>query len=205
VSNLIKELQQKNLLHLPSWFLENTMYLTITGSIAYGVTEDTSDFDIYGYAIPPKNVCFPHLAGEIPGFGTPKQRFEQYTQHNIFDSEAVGGKGRKYDFTIFNIIKYFNLCMQGNPNILDSLFVPQSCIIHSTTISEMVRDNRKLFLSKAIWPRFKGYAYNQLHKASGKNPEIGSKRHKLREKYCVQSSQCKWLQSNGFARQNRFK
>lgn len=34
----------------------------------------------------------------------------------------------------------------------------------------MVRDNRKLFLSKQCWPKFKGYAYAQLHKLDNKVP-----------------------------------
>lgn len=45
----------------------------------------------------------------------------------------------------------------------------------------MVRDARQLFLHKGCWPKFKGYAYAQLHKMRGKNP-IG-KRLRLREEF----------------------
>jgi predicted nucleotidyltransferase len=178
---LLQDLVNKKLLTPPVWLPQNTMFLATMGSVAYGVAEDTSDFDVYGFCIPPKKDIFPY-AEKLYGFDTASV-FEQYQQHHIFDQDALGGKGREYDFTIFSIIKYFKLCMEGNPNLLDSLFVPQSCILHSTRVSELIRDNRKLFLTKLIWPRFKGYAYGQLHKASGKNPEEGSKRHKLREQH----------------------
>ena len=181
MSNVVKQLADKGLIQTPPWLPENTMFLATMGSIAYGVAEDTSDFDIYGFCIPPKTDIFPY-SNKLYGFDEVSV-FEQLQKHHVFDKDALGGKGREYDFTIFSIIKFFKLCTEGNPNMLDSLFVPQSCILHSTRVSELVRDNRKLFLSKRIWPRFKGYAYSQLHKAGGKKPEEGSKRHKLREQF----------------------
>lgn len=155
------------------------MSLVTMGSIAYGVAEDTSDFDCYGWAIPPRDHIFPY-EHKLYGFDNVSV-FEQYQQHHIFDKDALGGKGREYDFSIFNIIKYFKLCMECNPNMIDSMFVPQSCILHSTRISEMVRDKRTIFLSKLMWPKFKGYSFSQLHKSNSKNPQEGSKRKKLRD------------------------
>ena len=202
---LIKQLVDKKLLTPPIWMAQNTSYLCTMGSIAYGVAEDTSDFDVYGFCIPPKSDIFPYQE-KIYGFDSVSV-FEQFQQHHVFDQNELGGKGREYDFTIFSIVKYFKLLVEGNPNIIDSLFVPQSCILHSTRVFEMVRDNRKLFLSKRIWPRFKGYAYSQLHKAAGKNPEEGSKRHKLREKFGMDTkflyhvvrllSECEQIMLNG--------
>lgn len=178
---ILADLVNKKLLTTPVWLPNNTMMLATMGSIAYGVAEDTSDFDVYGFCIPPKKDVFPY-AEKLYGFDNVSV-FEQFQHHHVLDKNALGGKGREYDFTIFSIVKYFKLCLEGNPNLLDSLFVPQSCILHSTKVSELVRDNRNLFLSKRIWPRFKGYAYSQLHKAGGKSPEQGSKRHKLREQF----------------------
>src|SRR4029079_528647 len=34
-----------------------------------------------------------------------------------------------------------------------------------------VRENRRLFLHKGAWPKFKGYAYSQLHKIATQQPE----------------------------------
>lgn len=157
------------------------MYETLMGSIAYGVSSDKSDHDIYGFCIPPKEEVFPHLNGEIPGFGEPKKRFEQFQQSHIDDPSAQGGKGIEYDLTIYSIVKYMSLCMECNPNMIDSLFTPQECVLHITQVGTMVREARHLFLHKGAWPKFKGYAYSQLHKMRSKTP-IG-KRIELRDEF----------------------
>lgn len=157
------------------------MYETLMGSIAYGVSSDQSDHDIYGFCIPPKEEVFPHLNGEIPGFGEPKKRFEQFQQSHIDDPSAQGGKGIEYDLTIYSIVKYITLCMECNPNMIDSLFTPQECVLHITQVGTMVREARHLFLHKGAWPKFKGYAYAQLHKMRSKTP-IG-KRIELRDEF----------------------
>lgn len=168
MSNILAELTKKQLLQPPTWLPENTCLLGIMGSVAYGVSSDTSDMDLYGFAIPPKDIVFPHLAGEIADFGTHKKRFHQFQKHHVQDESALAGKGREYDFTIFSIVRYFHLCMENNPNCIDSMFIPQSCILHITHIGNMVRERRRDFLHKGCWPRFKGYAYSQLHKAGNK-------------------------------------
>ena len=139
------------------------------GSLAYGVSSDNSDFDVYGFCIPPKELIFPHISGEIPGFGRQIQRFEQWQQHHIFDPSENAGKGREYDFSIYGIVKYFQLCMENNPNMIDSLYTPQRCVLHSTAVGNLVRENRDLFLHKGAWHKFKGYAYSQLNKMKSHN------------------------------------
>jgi len=167
---------------LPPKFLETgVQYEVVMGSIAYGVAEDYSDMDIYGFAIPPRDWVFPHLRGEIPGFDDSEPKFEQFQQHHIMDKPAMGGKGKEYDLTLYSIVKYFRLLMDNNPNIIDSLFVPRNCVLYSTAIGEMVREQRHIFLHKGCWQRFKGYAYAQIHKMRTKVPE--GKRIKTIEKF----------------------
>jgi predicted nucleotidyltransferase len=174
-------LTKRGLISPPPWLPTNVHYEVITGSVAYGVSSDTSDMDVYGFGVPPKDMVFPHLAGEIQGFGRQIKRFEQFQKHHIFLEDAMGGKGRTYDMTVYNIVKYFQLTMEGNPNMVDTLFVPQECVLHATQVGNMVRENRKMFLSKKCWHTFKGYAYSQLHKMRTKDPK--GKRAELREKY----------------------
>lgn len=57
------------LIRQPAFVVSNTMYETIMGSVCYGVSDDLSDFDTLGFCIPPRDMIFPHLAGEIDGFG----------------------------------------------------------------------------------------------------------------------------------------
>jgi predicted nucleotidyltransferase len=157
---------------VPKHFPESVQYETIMGSVAYGVSSDTSDMDVYGWCIPDKATLFPHLAGHIPGFGSPPELFESWQLHHVRDEAA----GREYDFTIYNITKYFTLVMENNPNMLESLFTPQSAILHCSPVAQMVRDQRHIFLHRGVWPRFKGYAFAQMHKirtkeAHGKRKE----------------------------------
>ena len=177
----LEHLTDRGLVKPPRWLPGNVQYETIMGSVAYGVSADTSDVDVYGWAIPPKDDIFPHLRGEVPGFGTPRARFEQFEEHHVRDADAFAGRGRIYDLTIYGIVKFFNLAMENNPNIIDCLFTPVNCILHSTRIGNLVRENRRLFLHKGAWPKFKGYAYSQLHKLTNKTPK--GKRAQLVEKH----------------------
>jgi predicted nucleotidyltransferase len=174
MSHLIQTLTKNGLIQPPPWMADNLCYLTIAGSHAYGVA-DTSvkskipDYDYYGFCIPPKAYIFPK--DEIPGFGDPSPRFDQWQKPHVLDKSS----NKEYDFTIFSIVKFFELARGGNPNILDSLYTPLNCVVHSTKIGQMVRDNRHLFISKNVWARYRGYAYSQLHKMDSKNPEGGRK------------------------------
>jgi len=176
---VLQRLAREEVIHPPSWLPLNTHYLTLMGSVAYGCSSDKSDCDIYGFCIPLKEDVFPHLKGEIPGFGRHKQRFEQWQEHHVVDERYK----KQYDFSVYSIIRYFSLCMENNPNMVDSLFTPTNCIIHSTAIGNMVRENRKIFLHKGCFTKFKGYAFSQLHKMTIKNPEKESKRYKDVEKH----------------------
>ena len=69
MSSIVQRLSEKGLTHPESFIVSNTMYETIMGSVAYGVSSDTSDMDVTGFCIPHKDMIFPHLRGEIPGFG----------------------------------------------------------------------------------------------------------------------------------------
>lgn len=177
----LQQLTDRGLASPPRWLPGNVQYETIMGSAAYGVSSDTSDVDIYGWAIPPKTEIFPHLRGEILGFGHPAKRFEAYQEHHVEDPDALAGRGRTYDLTIFGIVKLFALAMENNPNVIDSLFTPTSCVLHSTRVGNLVRENRRIFLHKGAWPKFKGYAYSQLHKLAIKQPR--GKRAELVEAY----------------------
>src|SRR5262245_51841205 len=98
--SVTQKLTEKGVARPPRWLPENVHYETIMGSVAYGVSNDASDMDVYGFAIPPKEELFPHLRGEIAGFGTQRERFRQYSEHHLMDPDALGGSGREYDLTI---------------------------------------------------------------------------------------------------------
>lgn len=178
--SIFDKLVKKNLItNYPGFIKNNIHYEVQMGSVAYGVSSDESDIDVYGFCIPPKHIIFPHLNGQILGFGKQSDRFEQFQKHHIKDQSC----GKEYDITIYSIVKYFQLCMQNNPNIIDSLYVPRRCILHTTQIGEHILENKRLFLHKGSWYKFKGYAYSQVHKMNIKEPDENSKRYVSIKKY----------------------
>lgn len=177
--DLIDRLSSKGLIKPPPHVLGGTHYLTIMGSQAYAVNTDDSDLDIYGWCIPAKDMIFPHLRGEILGFGYQTQRFEQFQQHHVQEKDH----NKEYDLNIYNIVKYFQLVMDNNPNMIDSLFTDETCVIKSTKLSNHVRDNRKTFLCKKAWHTFKGYAYAQMKKMRTKEHNKEGVRYHMIEKY----------------------
>jgi len=166
----VKDLLDKKVIgtgDVPEHFPDSIHYEVIMGSYAYGVSEGSSDLDIYGFAIPPKEILFPSLAGYIPGFGQQPEKFEQWQMHHLVDEST------EYDFSIYSIVKYFSLVMSNNPNMVDSLFVPDHCVLYESSIAKMIREKRLLFLHKGSYHTFKGYAYQQLSKLRVKNPTAG--------------------------------
>lgn len=178
MANLLADLSKRGSLHIQQrYVVDQLQYLVQMGSVAYGVATNYSDADICGFCIPEKHIIFPHLIGVIPEFGQQGERFGQWQQHHVFDKN----NNKQYDFSIYSIIKYFQLCMENNPNMIDSLFVPLRCILHITPVGEIVRENRKQFLHKGSWWKFKGYAYSQIHKM--KTKQLIGKRKETVEKY----------------------
>lgn len=159
MGSLVYDLEKKGLIKPPSFLSSNIQYETLMGSVAYGVNNEDSDEDVYGFCIPPKHIIFPHLNGVILGFDNNFQRFDHYQGHHIRYSKV-----KEYDVTIYNIVKYFRLCADGNPNMIDSLFTPANCVKTLTYVGNLVRENRKIFLSKKCWHTFKGYSYSQMSK-----------------------------------------
>lgn len=173
-----QELTELGLVEPPKFLPAHVHYETQVGSVAYGVSQDSSDMDVYGFCIPPVEMIFPHLAGEIMGFGRQVQRFEQFQKHGV----PADHEQRVYDLTIYSIVKYFSLCMENNPNMLESLFTPERCVLTCSPIAARIREHRHLFLHKGAWHKFKGFAYSQIHKMKIKQPD-GGKRFELVERF----------------------
>lgn len=179
MSSYIIKLKGQNLISPPKWMPTNMLFEGITGSTAYAVSNDSSDMDIIGFCMPPKENLFPSLYGNIEGFGTQIQRFEQFQQHHI---KSLDGN-KSFDISIYSIVKFFQLVMENNPNMIDALFLPRRCVLFSTEIYEHVRNHRHLFLHKGCWHKFRGYAYSQLHKIDNGVNRSNEKRKESIETY----------------------
>lgn len=154
--SVIKKLYKDGYLDISQTWATDTHYECIMGSIAYGVATDNSDMDIHAITTPPIDWVFPHLTGAIPGFGDAPQTFENYQKHHIDAYE------KNYDVAIYSTVKIFQLAADNNPNILDMLWVPDHCLTHIDGVGEHIRKNRRHFLHKGSYHRFRGYAHQQF-------------------------------------------
>lgn len=84
-----KKLTEQKLIAPEAFVHENLAYETLMGSQSYGVSSNDSDWDIYGFCVPDKELVFPHLKGDILGFGRQIQRFEQFQQHGLREQHVV--------------------------------------------------------------------------------------------------------------------
>lgn len=176
----VARLAKRGLINPPPWMTSNMCFEGMTGSVSYGCNEsNTSDIDMVGFCIPPKYVIFPHTAGFVLGFGDQPPAFNQFQAHHVEDKE----KGRNYDVTIYGIVKFFELCRQNNPNMVDSLFVPTRCITFHSEVYTRVRECRRWFLHKGCWHKFRGYAHQQMAKLTRGAQKANPKRQEAIEKF----------------------
>src|ERR1019366_2686068 len=117
MSSLVKFFIDQQLIKPPSWMKDNLHYEAISGSESYGSSCNDSDKDLVGFCIPKKEIIFPHTAGFIPHFGTKDvpERFDQFQQHHI--KYQKNNQDYEADVTVYNIVRYFQLCMENNPNM----------------------------------------------------------------------------------------
>jgi len=120
---------------------EHQIVKLITGSRLYGTNTPKSDWDYRGVSKTPLNVVI-----------DPYNRFEQ--KDNGFVEE---------DRVIYDLGKFFKLCGDANPNIIEMLFVPENMVLLNTNDWKIIVENRSLFLSKKIKYTFSGYAMSQLN------------------------------------------
>lgn len=121
------------------WIDKRTIYKVVSGSHSYGTNLPTSDLDVRGICIPPKEYYF--------GL----HNFEQHIS-------------QQPDETIFSLNKFFKLAFDCNPNIVELLFVDERHILEIDRFGQMLRDNRHLFLSQRALHTFSGYAHSQLQR-----------------------------------------
>lgn len=141
------------------------------GSVAHGTAGDViDDVDVVGVFIAPDS----HYFG--------LSRFEHI--------ERIGVDG-KYDFALFEIRKYFRLLLKSNPNVLSLLWLPQNLYIIQTGWGHQLIENRQLFMSKALYRSFGGYAFSQLKRMTRSCTEQAYQGRKRRERFEKFGYDCK--------------
>lgn len=143
------------------------------GSEIFGLAVDgTNDRDEMG-------VCIESLAA-FGGF-TP---FEQYIYRSAAEREgrhdAPSGPG-DLDLTIYGLQKFLRLAMQGNPTVLNLLFVKDTVL--RTARGSHLQEMAPYIVSSAAGHRYLGYMESQRQRLLGERGQKKVNRPELEEKY----------------------
>lgn len=156
----------------------------ISGSQAYGLALPHSDTDIKGVFILPKH---------------------EYYGLNYTDQI----NNETNDEVYYELIKFIDLLLKNNPNILELLNTPEDCILQRHPVMNLIQP--EMFLSKLCNQTFGQYAYAQIKKARGLNKKILNPLDKKRKSildfcYVVQGQgsvpASRWLNLNHYNQEN---
>jgi len=137
-----------------NWLKNNTIYVTLCGSQAYGLATELSDVDAKGICIPPREV-------ENDLF----LRFDQAENDPSIEemlSHLKNPKNPKFESTVFSLRKFMVLAAAVNPNIIELLWTDPESVYVCVKPMQKLLDNRDLFLSSKAKFTFAGYAHGQL-------------------------------------------
>jgi len=123
------------------WIKNHIIFLTVAGSHSYGLNGPSSDIDLRGVTTVPKQYLY--------GF---QKNFDHLVASDPFDIQ------------VFNIIKFFALTSQCNPNTLEILFTDEEDHVFVSDIGRVLLDNRDKFLSRNLKERYIGYSKAQMHR-----------------------------------------
>lgn len=142
------------------WLLPNLVFEGIVGSHSYGCFTEDSDYDIIGLVMDEHKSLFPQSYGYILGFDN-LPKFEN-TEEKGIDKRIKLDNGKMCEGEWHSLTNYFRLVCNGSPSLTELLFVRTPEISFSNKVGYMLRDNRKLFLSMAMFHSLKGYCFQQL-------------------------------------------
>lgn len=121
------------------------IFETIVGSKAYGLDTATSDTDIRGVFVLPKELFY---------------SLEYVPQV----ANATN------DIVYYELKRFIELLSKNNPNIMELLNVPEKCLLQKHAIMHHI--HTQMFLSKLCEQTFANYAYTQIKKAYGLEKKI---------------------------------
>lgn len=131
--------------------IDNLLVKHRAGSHAYGTSLPTSDKDFRGIFVgDPVNYLSPFF--------------------KLGESSDTSEEDTKF----YELGKFFKLCVDQNPNIVETLWVDEQDIVHTTPAYDLLRSNRELLLSSKVAFTFSGYALSQLKRIKGHNKWINN-------------------------------
>lgn len=130
---------------------DNLLVKHYAGSHAYGTALPTSDVDFRGiFCADPVNVRTPF-----------------YTINQVDDTTEE-------DTVIYELFQFMKLILDCNPNVVETLWVDERDIVHTTPAYQLLRENAGKLLSSKIAFTTSGYALAQLKRIKGHNKWINN-------------------------------
>ena len=130
---------------------ENLLVKHYAGSHAYGTALPSSDVDFRGiFCADPINVRTPFF--------------------NVRECEDQAEEDTKY----YELAHFMKLCLDCNPNIVETLWVDGRDLVVTTTAYDVLRAERYKLLSSKIAFTTSGYALSQLKRIKGHNKWINN-------------------------------
>lgn len=75
----------------------------------------------------------------------------------------------EWDAVSYELRKFVSLLLKNNPNVLSMLWIKENYIIFQSEIGQRLREHRDIFVSKAAYHSFSGYAHGQLKRMTHLN------------------------------------
>lgn len=130
---------------------DNMLVKHYAGSRAYGTALPTSDTDFRGvFVADPINLRTPF-----------------YPIKEVDDTSEE-------DTKLYELAQFMKLCVDCNPNVIETLWVDRSSIVHTSPGYEILREAAPKLLSSKIAFTTSGYALSQLKRIKGHNKWINN-------------------------------
>lgn len=134
-----------------------TVFLVLSGSRAYGISNAGSDWDYRGIAISPMDTYI----GLNPKF---EQAVDGESGKHVWKHYPEGLIIEDADMQVMEITKFCRLATECNPSIIEILFTNPDFYVRKHPVMNSLLENKELFLSKQAKARFCGYALSQLNR-----------------------------------------
>lgn len=149
---------------------ENLLVKHRAGSHAYGTNIATSDEDYRGiFVADPVNILTPFFP--------------------VREAADIEEEDTKF----YELAHFIKLCLDCNPNIVETLWVDRSDILYSVDAYDFLRLQRTRLLSSKVAFTFSGYAVSQLKRIKGHNKWINNPQPKQPPRPCEFLSVVQWM------------
>lgn len=136
--------------------------ITVSGSRAYGVHTEHSDYDIKGVMVPKDyESAYYGLVGNINQNEYNQDRCLELLEPYLPKEEIAHYGEKGCEGTLYEIRKFFRLIADCNPNIMDVVFC-DSFIYKDNPVAKKILDNRDKFVTAKAKHTYSGYAMSQL-------------------------------------------